>query len=214
MGWDQFYGGNNKRRREYREKRGGLRKEPETPRVRGSEGRGEWSVGGQEMHQGQGSQWEGFIHRHHVACNWEDSMWLFKNALYFIFSLRLSCMFILCFKLYMKFILHTPQNVVWDCVYVPCCFSHVWLFVILRTIARQAPPSMGFCRQEYLSGLSFPTSGDLSDPGMEPASVSSPALADEFFTTSTTWEALRLGLVPPEDADSWGRNRWGLDLGV
>ena len=74
--------------------------------------------------------------------------------------------------------------------------------MILRTIARQAPPSMGFCRQEYLSGLSFPTSGDLSDPGMEPASVSSPALADEFFTTSTTWEALRLGLVPPEDADS------------
>ena len=120
----------------------------------------------------------------------------------------------LCFKLYLQFIFHTPQNVVRDCVFVPCCFSHVWLFATLWTTALQAPPSMGFCRQEDWSGLSFPSSGDLSDPGLEPASVSSPALADGFFTTSTTWEALRLGLAPPEDVDSWGRNRWGLDLGV
>ena len=61
---------------------------------------------------------------------------------------------------------------------------------------------MGFCRQEYWSGLSFPTAGDLSDLGIEPVSVSPPALADGFLTTSATWEALRLGLVPPEDADS------------
>ena len=44
--------------------------------------------------------------------------------------------------------------------------------------AHQAPLSMGFSRQEYWSGLQFPPPGDLSDPGMEPAS---PALAGEYF---------------------------------
>jgi len=38
--------------------------------------------------------------------------------------------------------------------------------------------------------LPFPLSGDLSDPGIEPTSFKSPALADGFFTTSITWEAL------------------------
>ena len=44
-------------------------------------------------------------------------------------------------------------------------------------------------RQEYWSEMPFPTPGDLPDPGIEPASLSSPALAGGFFTTSTTWEA-------------------------
>ena len=44
--------------------------------------------------------------------------------------------------------------------------------------------SMGFPRQEYWSGLPFPSSGDLPDPGIEPASLMSPALAGGFFTTS------------------------------
>ena len=48
---------------------------------------------------------------------------------------------------------------------------------------------MGFSRQEYLSGLLFPSSGDLPNPGMEPWSLMSPALADRFFITSATWEA-------------------------
>ena len=38
------------------------------------------------------------------------------------------------------------------------------------TAAYQAPPSMGFSRQEYWSGLSFPSAGDLPDPGIEPGS--------------------------------------------
>ena len=38
------------------------------------------------------------------------------------------------------------------------------------TAAHQAPLSMGFSRQEYWAGLPFPSSGDLLDPGMEPAS--------------------------------------------
>jgi len=35
----------------------------------------------------------------------------------------------------------------------------------------------------------FPSPGDLSDPGIEPTSLTSPALADGFFTSSITWEA-------------------------
>ena len=48
---------------------------------------------------------------------------------------------------------------------------------------------MGFSRQEYWSGLPFPSPGDLPDPGFEPMSLTSPTLADGFFTTSATWEA-------------------------
>ena len=63
------------------------------------------------------------------------------------------------------------------------CFSHVCLFVTLWTVACQAPLSMGFSRQECWSRLPFPSSGDPPDPGMEPASLTSPALAGRFFTT-------------------------------
>ena len=56
------------------------------------------------------------------------------------------------------------------------------------TVTRQAPLSMGFFRQEYWSGLLFPPPGDHPDPGIEPASLGSPALAGGFFITSATWE--------------------------
>ena len=52
-----------------------------------------------------------------------------------------------------------------------------------------APLSMGFSRQEYWSGLLFPPLGALPNPGIEPESPVSPALAGGFFTTSATWEA-------------------------
>ena len=55
----------------------------------------------------------------------------------------------------------------------------VWLFATLWTVARQAPLSTGFPRQEYWSGLPFPPPGDLPDSGTEPTS---PALAGGFFT--------------------------------
>ena len=48
------------------------------------------------------------------------------------------------------------------------------------TVARQAPLLMGVSRQQYWSGLLLPSSGDLSDPEIEPVS---PALADGFFNT-------------------------------
>ena len=55
-------------------------------------------------------------------------------------------------------------------IYIISSFSHVQLFVILWTVAYQASPSMGFSRQEYWSGLPFPSPGDLPDPGIEPGS--------------------------------------------
>jgi hypothetical protein len=50
--------------------------------------------------------------------------------------------------------------------------------------------SLGFSRQEYWTGLRFPTPGDLPDPEMETASFTSPAWAGKFFNTSATWEDL------------------------
>ena len=65
--------------------------------------------------------------------------------------------------------------------------SQVQLFETPWTIAHQAPLSLEFSRQGYWSWLPFPTPGDLPDPGIEPMSFVSPALAGRFFTT-----------VPPE----------------
>ena len=57
--------------------------------------------------------------------------------------------------------------------------SHVQLFVTLWTVALMAPLSLGFCRQEYWSGLLFPPPGHLPQPEIKPVS---PALAGGFFT--------------------------------
>ena len=67
--------------------------------------------------------------------------------------------------------------------------AHARLFATPWTIARRAPLSMGFSRQEYWSMLPCPPPGDLPDPGTEPVSFMSPAMASRFFTTSATWEA-------------------------
>ena len=55
------------------------------------------------------------------------------------------------------------------------------------TVACQAPLSVGSPKQECWSGLPFSSPGDLPDPGIKPASLVSPALADWFFITSATW---------------------------
>ena len=69
-------------------------------------------------------------------------------------------------------------------------FGHVQLYVTLWTVAYQAPLSMGFSKQEYWSVLPCSSQEeDFSDTGFEPVSLTSPALAGRFFTTSTTLEA-------------------------
>ena len=65
-------------------------------------------------------------------------------------------------------------------------FSYVCLFATPWTVAYQAPPSMGFSRQEYWSGLPFPSPRDLPNLGLKPRS---PALADRFFTDWAMREA-------------------------
>ena len=55
-------------------------------------------------------------------------------------------------------------------------FSRVWLFVTPWTVARQAPLSMGFSRQDYCSGLPCPPPEDLPDPGIKPMSLTLPVL--------------------------------------
>ena len=78
-----------------------------------------------------------------------------------------------------------------SCVCVLSHFSCVQFCPILWTVAHQAPLSMGFYRQEYWSGSPCPPPGDLPNPGIEPVSLMSPALAGGFFTTSATWGALQ-----------------------
>ena len=56
-----------------------------------------------------------------------------------------------------------------------CVLSHVQLFVTPWTVAHQAPLCMEFSRQEYCSGLPFPTPGDLPTPSIEPMSPASSA---------------------------------------
>ena len=77
------------------------------------------------------------------------------------------------------------------CMYLSCCYC-VQLFVTPWTVALQGPLSMRFSRQEYWNRLPCSNPEDLPHPGIEPESLTFPALAGEFFTTSVTWEALSI----------------------
>ena len=66
-------------------------------------------------------------------------------------------------------------------------FSHARLFLTPWTVACHVSLSIGFSRQEYWSMLPCPPAGDLPDPGVEPVSLVSPALAGGFFTISDTF---------------------------
>ena len=81
------------------------------------------------------------------------------------------------------------------------CFSHIRFFVTSQTIARQAPLSVGFSRQEYWSELLFSPPGDLPDPGIEPTSLN-----------LLHWQAGSLPLVPP--GKPLQRSKWAEMLRV
>ena len=68
------------------------------------------------------------------------------------------------------------------------CFSRVWLFATLWTVALQAPLSKKFSRQEYWSRLPCTPPENLPDWGIKPISLLSLALAGGFFTTRSIWE--------------------------
>ena len=85
-----------------------------------------------------------------------------------------------------------------DHVTIDCVLSHfsrARLFETLRTVACQAPLSMGFSKQEYWSGLPCPPPRDLPEPGMEPTSLKPSALAGGFFTTSASWDHRQGGFI-------------------
>ena len=82
------------------------------------------------------------------------------------------------------------------CVCMLSHFSCVPLFATPWTVTPQAPLSMWFSRQEYWSGLPCSTPGDVSNPGTEPMSLMSPALAGVFFSTGATWEAQSMHTHP------------------
>ena len=81
------------------------------------------------------------------------------------------------------------------CVCV-CVLSHVRLFATTWTVARQAPLSVEFSRHKYWNWLPFLTPGHYANPGIEPVSLRSPALAGGFFTISATWRSQRVNGSP------------------
>ena len=70
---------------------------------------------------------------------------------------------------------------------------------------------MEFSRQEYWSGFPFPLAGDLPDPGIEPMSPSSPALAGGFFTTEPPGKPLVLVKWLKEQEDICGNTEWAAE---
>ena len=64
-----------------------------------------------------------------------------------------------------------------------CSLNRVQLFLTPWIVAHQASLAIGFPKQEYWSGLPFPSPGDLPDPGIKPESPASSALMGRFFTT-------------------------------
>ena len=91
---------------------------------------------------------------------------------------------ILCGQIYWvhKRVIITMSRWVYDICRIKLhdVLSCVWLFGTPWIVAHQVPLSMGFSRQGYWSGVSFPPPGDLPDPGIQPTS---PSLVGGFFTT-------------------------------
>ena len=82
--------------------------------------------------------------------------------------------------------------------------SHVRLFAIPWTVVYQASLSMGFSRQEYWSRLSFPSPGDLPDPGIDPRS---PALQADALPSEPPGNTTRMALELMNWKISW-RKEW------
>ena len=102
-----------------------------------------------------------------------------------------------------------------------CVLGCVQLFATPWTVARQAPLSMEFSRQEHWSGLPFPPPEHLPDSGIEAMSLASLALAGGFFTTEPPGKPLgnvqisKENVIKVIDGYLWGGNwgQWGWGVG-
>ena len=103
-----------------------------------------------------------------MACKWLSSS--------YVFTWSFSCV---CFCPHLLF-LQRPSH---TGIVVLQSLNHVQLSVTPRTVALQAPLSMGFSRREFWSGLPCPPPEDLPNPEIKPMSLASPALGGGFFTT-------------------------------
>ena len=81
--------------------------------------------------------------------------------------------------------------------------SRVQLFATLWTVAYQAPPSMGFSKQEYWSGLPLPSPGDLPDPGIEPRS---PTLEADTLTSEPPGSLMKYFVNSQKTSVRWTRD--------
>ena len=91
---------------------------------------------------------------------------------------------LICFIPLSKFLgksLQLEEQKKWKVKSLTC----IWLFATPWTVAYQASPSMGFSRQEYWSGLPFPSPGDLPDPGIKPHFLHCRQILYDW----ATWEA-------------------------
>ena len=113
----------------------------------------------------------------------------FTHSFQYFWSINMSLLWITMPTWFLHWLMSKIKSLTYICACTLSRFSHVQLFETPWTIARQAPLTMGFSRQEYWSGLPSPPPGDLPTPGIEPASLSSSAVAGRFFTTSAIWEA-------------------------
>ena len=88
--------------------------------------------------------------------------------------------------------------------------SRVRLSATPWTVARQAPPSMGFSRQEYWSGLPFPSPGDLPNPGIEPRS---PTLQADSLLSEPPGKAQDLLELTPKKDVLFNIGDWNAKVG-
>ena len=108
---------------------------------------------------------------------WEE---LFHNVyIYQIFMLYAH------FIISVKYTWFTVLQVYESCIYIyACILSQIWFFVTSSTVDCQNTQSMEISRHEYWSGLAFPTTGDLTNPGTKPMSLVSPVLVNGLFTNA------------------------------
>ena len=104
-----------------------------------------------------------------LSCVWSSNE--MNGFFFFFFFLCWIRFFFFFFKLYFN------QLSTVCCAFVLSRFSHVWLLATPWTVAHRSPLPTGFSRQEYWSGLPCPPPGGLPNPGIKPASLTSPVLS-------------------------------------